>query len=144
MNPTRILIAEDDPQIRQYMLACLEAIPETELTFAASGEAAVMRLESERWDVVISDQRMLGVDGVHVLKRARELHPDSQRAMLTGFADMDLAIGAKNEGAIHRFLTKPISPSHLAEAVAGLVERSRERSLRTAAFDRARGISEKD
>lgn len=143
MTPTRILIAEDDPQIRQYMLACLEEIPGMELTFAPSGEAALERLEAERWDVVISDQRMLGVDGIQVLKRARELHPESQRAMLTGFADTDLAIGAKNEGSIHRFLTKPISPSRLAKVVSELAETSRERSMRAAAFDRAMGLSER-
>lgn len=143
MNPTRILIAEDEPQIRQYMLDCLADMPGTEIVLVPSGEMALAKLEREHWDVVISDQRMVKVDGVQVLKRARELHPLSQRAMLTGYADAGLAVEAKNDGAIHRFLTKPISPSKLVEAVAHLASTARERSLRAGAFGRAMGAVER-
>ena len=70
---------------------------------------------------IVSDFRMPGMDGVHFLSRAREVAPDSVRMLLTGYADVQTAIEAVNEGNIFRLLTKPCPPDTLTKALtAGL------------------------
>jgi response regulator RpfG family c-di-GMP phosphodiesterase len=71
--------------------------------------------------VVISDQRMPGMDGIQFLAAVRDLAPDTVRMMLTGNADLTTAIKAVNEGNIFRFFTKPCPPEEMADAIeAGL------------------------
>ena len=66
----------------------------------------------ERFAVVVSDLKMPSMDGVTFLERVRELSPDTVRMMLTGFADVEVAMNAVNKGQVFRFLTKPC-PAHL-------------------------------
>ncbi len=77
------------------------------VNFAASAEAALELLRLEPADVIISDHCMSGMSGLEFLKLVRDRHPDTVRIMLTGHADMDMAIKAINHGEIYRFLTKP-------------------------------------
>ena len=68
--------------------------------------------------IVISDYRMPGMDGVTFLTRVREASPDTVRMLLTGYADLQTAIDAVNQGNIFRLLTKPCPPDALANALA--------------------------
>lgn len=71
--------------------------------------------------VVISDQRMPGMDGIQFLGEVKKLAPDTVRMMLTGNTDLTTAIRAVNEGSIFRFFTKPCPPEDMASAIeAGL------------------------
>ncbi len=71
--------------------------------------------------VVISDQRMPGMDGIQFLSEVKKRAPDTVRMMLTGNADLTTAIKAVNEGNIFRFFTKPCPPEEMANAIeAGL------------------------
>ena len=67
--------------------------------------------------IIVSDFRMPGMDGVQFLSRAREIAPDSVRMLLTGYADVQTAIEAVNEGNIFRLLTKPCPPETLTRAL---------------------------
>lgn len=90
---------------------------------ATDGPSALALLASEPdFSAIITDMRMPGMDGVEVLRRARDISPKTQRILLTGFADADSAIAAVNEGAVFRYLTKPCSPPDLRE-VCGLAHR---------------------
>ena len=73
--------------------------------------------------VVVADYRMPGMDGIQFLRRAREIAPDTVRMMLTGYAELNQAIDAVNEGSIFRFLTKPCPSDTLTQALlAALVQ----------------------
>lgn len=139
---TRVLIAEDEPNIRQYVQDILAGLPDIELVCVASGEAAVERLERETWDIVISDQRMGVTDGIGVLKVAAKLHPQAQRAMITGFAEVALIAEAKNDAGVHRFMSKPFSPEEFADVVKTLAEHVRSEADRASAFARALALTE--
>lgn len=67
--------------------------------------------------VVISDQRMPGMDGIQFLSEVKKRAPDTVRMMLTGNADLTTAIKAVNEGNIFRFFTKPCPPEEMASAI---------------------------
>jgi response regulator RpfG family c-di-GMP phosphodiesterase len=83
-----------------------------------SGEQGLEVLEKEGpVAVVISDQRMPGMDGVQFLGEVKKLAPDTVRMMLTGDTDLTTAIKAVNEGSIFRFFTKPCPPEDMANAI---------------------------
>jgi len=69
------------------------------------------------YSVVVSDMHMPGMDGIEFLARIREINSDTVRMMLTGHADLHVAMDAINRGNIFRFLMKPCQPSDLAAAL---------------------------
>ncbi len=69
------------------------------------------------WAVIVSDQRMPGMDATELLSRVKERSPDTTRIMLTGNADQATAMEAVNRGAIFRFLTKPCASEVLVQAL---------------------------
>ncbi len=109
----KILFVDDEPLVLQGIQRALFGQFQTE---AAEGpEAALARVEKDGpYAVVVSDMRMPVMDGAEFLSRVRGLHPDSVRVMLTGYADVDAAVRAVNDGCIFRFLNKPISPEELS------------------------------
>jgi response regulator RpfG family c-di-GMP phosphodiesterase len=86
---------------------------------ALSGEEGLRILrEQGPFAVIVSDMRMPGMDGIELLKRVKDLYPETVRIMLTGNADQETAIEAVNSGQIFRFLTKPCSTAILVPALA--------------------------
>jgi response regulator RpfG family c-di-GMP phosphodiesterase len=116
----RVLCIDDDPNLlASYQRQMRKRF---HLETAAGAQAGLNVLTGRGpYAVVISDLRMPGMDGIELLTRVREICPDSTRIMLTGYADLETAIQAVNEGNIFRFLTKPCHPDVLAKAIeAGL------------------------
>lgn len=124
MSPSRVLIIDDESNIRETMRLALEAVGHTAET-AADGPAGLERFGSgAEWDLVLLDQRMPGMDGIEVLRRIREIKPDAEVIMVTAFATVDLAVDAMKAGAMD-FLRKPFTPDVLRRAVAAGIERNR-------------------
>jgi FixJ family two-component response regulator len=85
-----------------------------EMKFCNSGARALSTIrESGPFAVIVSDQHMPEMDGTQFLAEARKLDPDCVRVMLTGNADLSVAISAVNDGRIFRFLCKPVEPNIL-------------------------------
>jgi response regulator RpfG family c-di-GMP phosphodiesterase len=74
-------------------------------------------MSSKTIDVILSDMRMPGMSGAEFLIEAKALQPHSQRILLTGYADMESAVDAINEGGISNYLSKPWQGEHLREVV---------------------------
>jgi signal transduction histidine kinase len=74
---------------------------------ATSGDQAVSLLEQNSVQLILSDQRMPGMQGDAFLSRARRLQPDAIRMLFTGYADIQAVINAVNEGHIFRYILKP-------------------------------------
>jgi response regulator RpfG family c-di-GMP phosphodiesterase len=120
----RILCVDDESHVLDGLGRILRR--EFDVTTAVGGEAGLAAIEQEgRFAVVMSDQRMPGMDGVTFLSRVRVCEPDAVRILLTGYADTTSAIGAVNEGAVFRFLTKPIAQQELQQTLAAAVEQHR-------------------
>ena len=93
---------------------------------ALGAEQALAQIDAQGpYTVVVSDMRMPGMDGVQLLSEVRKRAPDSVRIMLTGFADLQPAIEAVNEGNIFRFRTKPCPQETLAKALSAGIEQYR-------------------
>jgi response regulator RpfG family c-di-GMP phosphodiesterase len=119
-----ILIVDDEPNILVAYKRMMEK--KYAIKTAASGSAGLTLLDAAGpFSVVISDYRMPGMNGIKFLTKVRELHPDTIRVILTGYADVSLAIEAVNEGNVFRFLTKPCPHDRLMSAVESCIEQYR-------------------
>ena len=105
MKPS-ILIVDDEPLIRQALVRALSG-EVYELLQAPGGREALNILTARSVDLILSDLVMPEMDGLALLKQARVVRPEALRIVLTGHADLDLAVRAINDGAVYRFLLKP-------------------------------------
>ncbi|MBI5639677.1 MAG: Flp pilus assembly complex ATPase component TadA [Nitrospirae bacterium] len=85
---------------------------------ATSGDEALSIMEKEKVQLVISDHRMPGITGAQLLKEIKQRWPDTIRIMLTGYADIQSIMGAVNEGAVYKFITKPWNDEDLRLTVS--------------------------
>jgi DNA-binding NtrC family response regulator len=100
-----ILLVEDEALALRTLRGALESSG-YEVTTLDNGADAVARLREERFDVVVTDLVMEGKDGVQVLREAKERDPDVCVMMISGYCDVDSAIGALRLGA-EDYLAKP-------------------------------------
>lgn len=116
----RVLCVDDEPMVLDGLENHLAMRYDCHL--AESGAAGLDKLDREGpFAVVISDMRMPEMDGATFLAKARRLHPQTVRMLLTGYADLDAATQAVNQGQVFRFLQKPCAPKVLLEAVDAAV-----------------------
>ncbi len=120
----RVLCVDDEPNVLAGYQRQLRK--EFDLSIAVGGEEGLATMTQRGpFAVIVSDMRMPGLTGVQFLARARALAPESVRMLLTGYAEMQSAIDAINEGSIFRFLTKPCPPEAFAKALQAGVEQYR-------------------
>ncbi len=107
-----VLLIDDEANILKALQRLLRNEPCRVLT-ASRGSEALDLLDRERPQVVVSDQRMPEISGVDLLQSVRERHPDVIRILLTGYAEMNVAVEAINRGEIFRLVTKPWNDEEL-------------------------------
>ncbi|MCE5336700.1 MAG: sigma-54 dependent transcriptional regulator [Desulfobacteraceae bacterium] len=105
MNSGRILIADDERIARENLDYVLRK-EGYETVVAPNGAAAIAELERAEFDLVLTDLRMQPVDGMQVLQRSRELYPQIEVIVITGFATISSAVEAMRSGA-YFYIPKP-------------------------------------
>ena len=123
--PSKILVVDDERNIRESCLRLLQR-KNYDAEGAESGAEALEKIGEKVYDLVLLDVRMPGMDGIEVLRRAREMVPDILILILTGHGTIDTAIEAMELGAIG-FIRKPIAIDHLARSIDEALERGRMR-----------------
>ena len=119
----RILVIDDDRFHAETVAEILEKVGH-KCTIATSGSAGVRLLQREDFDVVLTDLRMSDLDGLAVLRKAREEQPDVEVVVITGFGDVKTAVEAIKQGAAH-YLLKPVDMAELRAIVSKAGERQR-------------------
>ena len=104
---SRILVADDEEGLRELLAEILEGDGH-EVVTAADGEAAWRELVAQGFDVLLTDLKMPGMDGLELLRRAREAQPELQVIMMTAHGSVDSAVEAMKAGAFE-YLQKPVS-----------------------------------
>ena len=111
-----ILVVEDDPNLREAVCDTLELAGQSVVS-APGGVEALKLLEAQPVSIVVSDVRMMPMDGIALLKEIRSRFPHLPVVLMTAFADVDRAVEAMRSGACD-FLLKPFEPKALLEHVA--------------------------
>ena len=117
----RILIVDDEEIILQ---SCLRLLGDSdyELEAVRDGLEALRKIETNDYDVVILDIMMPKIDGLEVLQKVKEMHPDIDIIMITGLSQIETAVRAMKLGAFD-YLPKPFDPDELKLVVQRAFER---------------------
>lgn len=131
----RVLVVDDEANVRRMMQLALEA-DGYEVEDAPDGTKGLELFgDGSRFDAVVLDQKMPGIDGIDTLRQMRRRAPDAAIVMATAFGSIELAVDAMKAGA-RDFLRKPLTPALLRDAVAAAVSR-RDSSRETARSNHA-------
>ena len=122
-NP-RILVVDDEEGMREVCADTLARLGDVDVVTEGDPQKAAKRLEQEAFDLLLSDIRMPGMDGVALLRQAREHDPNLPVLMLTGFPTVDSAVECLKLGAVD-YVTKPFIPDELLATVQRLLEERR-------------------
>ena len=123
VEPLQILVIDDEKNLAQAYAESLERRGHV-CTVATSGKAGVAKLEAEPFDVVLTDLKMADLHGLEVVERCRQLRPDAEVFVITGYADVKTAVEAMKRGASH-YLQKPLDLAELRAVVDKSAERVR-------------------
>ncbi len=129
LGPISVLVVDDSPEILAMFQGLLHELPERGgyvVDAAASGEAAVALLETCVYDLVLTDLKMNGLDGLGVLKAVRARSPRTTVVLMTGYASLDTALEAIRGGA-YDYITKPFTLAELEVLLANVTDRIRAR-----------------
>ncbi|MBU2491531.1 MAG: sigma-54 dependent transcriptional regulator [Bacteroidetes bacterium] len=114
-SKAKILITDDEKIVRESLLHWFQEdgyFVET----AASGEEALAKFEKGKFDLVLTDMKMPGLNGLELLKKIKEIDETCIVILITAFASVPSAIKALKDGA-YDYVTKPIDPDELAHLV---------------------------
>lgn len=120
VSKPKILFVDDEERILNSLRALFRL--EYEVTVTTDAQQALELLKQNHYHLLVSDQRMPIMQGVELLRQAKELSPHTVRILLTGFADLAAIVGSINEGEVYRYICKPWDSEDLKEVIASAVK----------------------
>jgi DNA-binding NtrC family response regulator len=118
--PASALVVDDDPLVNDFLVATLRE-SDFDVERAYSGEEALDRISEREFDIMVTDVKMEGIDGLELLERVRKAAPDTVVVMMTAFGEIADAVRAMKAGAFE-YLLKPVG----ADATEAVVTRALE------------------
>jgi len=134
----RILVADDHDAMREGMVLVLSRMGH-EVLGVKGGEEALAAYRKRPADVVVTDLRMVPVDGIEVLRRLRAFDPDATVLVISAHGTVATAVEAMHQGAID-FVEKPFSPEVLRARVEKAIQIAQERRFARTESDRAEAL----
>jgi DNA-binding NtrC family response regulator len=117
-----ILLVDDESNVLSALTRSLIDEPYDIIT-ASSGSEALELMEGKHVKVIVSDERMVGMQGSELLAEVKRRSPATVRILLTGHATLDAAMQAVNVGEIYRFFLKPWDDTQLRFALMSAIEK---------------------
>lgn len=115
-----ILVVDDEAVVRDGLQRILDAERFMVVT-CMSGHKAIELLQEKEYDLIITDLKMPGMNGIEVLKAVKTLQPEVPVIMITGYATVDTAVDAMKNGAVD-YIAKPFTPDQINEKVERALE----------------------
>jgi DNA-binding NtrC family response regulator len=122
MDGYRIMVIDDEKIVGDMAKMALEKEGYLVETFV-NAEPALERLKTVKFDVVVTDFKMKGIDGMEVLRRVKSLYPETKVIMITAFASLDAAIEALR-GDVYDFFPKPVKIKELKASIQRALKKS--------------------
>jgi two-component system response regulator HydG len=121
----KILIIEDNDTMREAMAAIIGKMGQ-EFDSAKNGLDGLQFFEKNAYDLVVTDYKMEGMDGLEVLKQVKEKYPSTEVLIITAYGTIELAVEAMKLGAVD-FITKPFSHEEFKLKIERILQRIREK-----------------
>ena len=115
-----ILVVDDDQAMRNSLFEWFES-ENRRVCCVGSGEEAIKKMEEGGFDVVITDLKMPGSDGLEVLRHAKRLDSHTEVVIMTAYGTVETAVNAMKEGA-YDYIVKPFSPEEIDLIVKKIIE----------------------
>jgi DNA-binding NtrC family response regulator len=130
-NPTkhRILVTEDD-QVQREVISDILLRAGFDVATSESGAQTLDVLSKDHFDLIVTDMRMPGMDGLELLRQAKRVRPETEVVVMTAHATVETAVTAMKEGAID-YLQKPFDKDELLLVVNRALEKSELRRQNT-------------
>lgn len=109
---TKILVCDDDKAVSDFLERFLKKEGYAQVDIALSGEEALEKISKDKYQLVLLDIRLPGMDGLQTLKRIKEIDSSITVIMITGFAEIESADQAKKLGA-YDYIVKPFDLAYL-------------------------------
>jgi DNA-binding NtrC family response regulator len=122
MSKGKVMVIDDEKIVGDMSKLSLEQEGYEVATFL-NAEPALALLKEEKFDIVVTDLKMKGIDGMEVLKTVKDLYPRTQVIMITAFANLDSAIEAIR-GDVFDFFPKPVKIKELKASIARAMEKA--------------------
>ncbi len=119
----RILILDDEPIVCKRLKPAFQKMGHTVETFTDSTQA-MARLRETTFDIVVTDLKMEGADGIQILNDAKASSPETQVIVITGFATLETAKESYRKGAFD-FVAKPFKLRDILDCVKRIEEQRR-------------------
>ena len=116
----RILVVDDEPVVRESLRDWFRE-DDYPVEMAADAHEAMQKLEESRWDILLTDVKMPGMDGLELQKKAKQIDPEITVIIMTAYASVDSALQAIREGA-YDYVTKPLDPDDLEQIINRVAE----------------------
>ena len=121
MRKIRILVVDDEPGMLEVCEETLSELPNVEIETESDSRKAADRLSRNGFDLLLTDVRMPGVDGIDLLRLAREKDPNLPVLILTAYPSVETAVESMKLGAAD-YIIKPFNTDDLLETVRRLIE----------------------
>src|SRR4030042_1917835 len=112
MEPMKVLVVDDEVQIREMLKRGLTQIAGHTVDVAPNGVEAIKKIESDIFDLVLTDVKMPEMDGVELLKTIKGTRPEVMVILMTAFGSIQTAVEAMKIGA-NDYITKPVDFNEL-------------------------------
>jgi putative nucleotidyltransferase with HDIG domain len=123
--PAKILVVDDEEQIAQLLAGILRGDGH-EAVYVTDGEAALDRLRQGGFDLLMTDLRMPRMDGMRLIRQAKEVDPDVDALVMTAYASTDTAVSALRHG-VADYLSKPFGLEQVRDAITKALRGREER-----------------
>lgn len=119
----RLLVVDDEPIVGKRLKQVFDKIGFEIETYTDSA-TALAAVAEKSFDIVVTDLKMEGIDGIEVLKRVRAMNPETRVIIITGYASADTAELAQEHG-VFAFLAKPFRLDELKQVIYRAMETDR-------------------
>ena len=119
LKKKKILLIDDDEWIRNSMILFFET-EGCQLLALETAEEAIEALEQQHYDIIITDYRLPGMDGLQFLNRIQSLHPDALKMLITAYRSPEVVSAAIKAG-VNDFIEKPFTSETIEDSLSRLI-----------------------
>jgi CheY-like chemotaxis protein/predicted regulator of Ras-like GTPase activity (Roadblock/LC7/MglB family) len=139
----RVLILDDEAKVAFFLRESLETLGhDLEVVSASSVDEALREIERQRFDLLVTDQRMPGMTGLELVGKVQERYPDTQFILITAYGSEDLFDEARSLGA-YRYFTKPFHIDDFVQTVVDALDKNDGQPHRLFSEDQADMLSDR-
>lgn len=126
-----ILIVDDEKEVLNALRTTFERAKQfkSKIITAESSEKAMNILKNQEFDLVLSDYKIPGINGIELLREVKNKYPDTVRMLITGYSDLKTAREAINLAEVNNYLEKPWDNEELRSIIHAALKRKNERDV---------------